>query len=606
MAIKRDGTTRKYSLPEDVSAPYVSVQEDIGGPPEGRRTKGSGAVWTPLYVARMLVQWAIRDPSDAVLDPGSGRGIFLFESFRRLLALGANPSRARSLLYGVEQDALSFQELKRDLKRFTGGALPYVRCGNLFDCSFPELDVVVGNPPYVRRWWLDNLDLVRDRLPEDAKHLQLTRLTDLACYFTIYSARFLKPGGRLALVVADGWLDADYGVPFKRFLLQQFHVKRLITYQHRVFGNVLVRPVLVLAEKKTQPTQRSTTSKTLFALTSGSTGESRRVLTVESLVRQAQHTLAVDPLGLNPGKPWSQYLNAPRVFFALREREDFRPIGESFGSRIGLQTFGKSFFVVPRQAAAELELEEKHLQPLILSPRELKGPVISREQAPNFFLIWCDAPLNSLRNTQLARYIKFWEKSRVTARGGKGEFTGIQNLPRLKRAGRSPWYNVKAEVERRGIHPVLIPRRIFNNFIVAWNKAQYVAAENFLELAPNRDVDLEAWLALLNSSLAELTLKANAHLYGGGVYNLNPGDIKSIRLPDPAELSGESARTLRRAFREYVRKGAGARGVLDSAIAGAFGFSRETSRAIQNGVAELKTLSRNVKMSPEAVLFANA
>ena len=446
MAIRKSGASPKYPPPEDVGASYISVQEDIGVSPEAREPKESGAVWTPLYIARMLVRWAIREPNDAVLDPGSGRGIFLFESFRRLLALGATPSRARSLLYGVEQDALSFRQLTRDLESFTGGTPPHVRCGNLFDCTFPKLDAVVGNPPYVRRWWLDNLDLVRDRLPEDAKNLRLSRLTDLACYFTIYSARFLKPGGRLALVVSDGWLDADYGAPFKRFLLQQFSLKRLIAFQHRVFGDVLVRPVLVLAEKKTQPAQRSTTSKTIFALSSGSVGWSARAVTVESLVRRAQRTLVIDSHGLDPERPWSQYLNAPHVFFALRERKDFRPIGESFDSRIGLQTFGKSFFVVPRTAAAELELEEKYLHPLILSPRELEGPVLSKDQSPNFLVIWCDVPLSSLRGTHLARYINFWEKSCVKARGGKGDFVGIQNLPRLKRARRCPWYNVKTEV----------------------------------------------------------------------------------------------------------------------------------------------------------------
>ena len=133
-----------------------------------------------------------------------------------------------------------------------------------------------------------------------------------------------------------------------------------------------------------------------------------------------------------------------------------------------------------------------------------------------------------------------------------------------------------------------------------------MAAENFLELSPQGDIDLEPWLALLNSSVAELTFRASAHLYGGGVYNLNPGDVKSICLPDPSGLNAEGASDLRRAFREYVRRGEATRERLDSAIAAAFGFSRETSRAIQNGVAELKALSNKVKSLPEPGLFASA
>ena len=604
MVRRSAGTGSAYPLAQELAGSYVRVQEDItfqgrtGGPKE------VGAVWTPMYIARALVHWAVRGPTDVVLDPGSGRGIFLFEAFRRLLGLGATPSRARDLLYGVEQDPLSFQELTRDLTSITGGPLPNVRHGNLFDCMFPNLDAVVGNPPYVRRWWLDNLDLLRDRLPVDAKELRLTRLTDLACYFTIYCTRFLKPGGRLGLVVSDGWLDSDYGVPFKRFLLQQFRLRRVVAFQHRVFGGVLVRPVLILAEKKTAPMSRSVTPRTIFALSSESLGKSAKTLTVESLVRRAHRALVLDSVSLDPERSWSQYLNAPSIYFTLIERDDFRPLGDHFDSRIGLQTFAKSFFIVPRTAAAELHLEEKYLHPMILSPREVDGPIVPEGQTPNYFLVWCDVSASTLRGTQLSSYIAFWEGSRVTARGGRGEFLGIQNLPRLRRASRTPWYNVKSEVERRGIYPLLVPRRIFDNYVVAWNRAGFVAAENFVELAPRKDIDLEASLALLNSSVAELAFRANAHLYGGGVYNLNPGDVKTIRLPDLGTLNSEGLRTLRQGFRGYVRECPAARAALDLAVGRTFGLSREVIRATQRGVAELKALSRSVKASPEGPLFA--
>jgi hypothetical protein len=557
-----------------------------------------------MYIARMLVRWAVRLPTDAVLDPGSGRGIFLFEVFRRLLALGAKPSRARSLLYGVEQDSLSFRDLKKDLESFAGGPVPNLHRGNLFDCNLPELDAVVGNPPYVRRWWLDNLEMVRDRLPEAAEDLRLTRLTDLACYFTIYSARFLRPGGRLALVVSDGWLDADYGVAFKRFLLQQFLLRQVIGFQHRVFGDVLVRPVLILGEKRAEAVSRRTQARTVFALTSRSSERSRGTLSVGSLVRHAHHVLTVESVDLRPENPWGQYLNAPPIYFCLIGRGDFRPLAEAFRSRIGLQTFAKPFFVIPRAGAAELRLEEKYLQPLLLSPRELGDPIVPEGQPPNYFLVWCDVPKTSLRGTRLAEYIEHWERSQVTARGARGEFIGVHNLPRLQRAGRVPWYNIKSEVERRGIYPILLPRRIFDTYIVAWNQAGFVAAENFLELAPRGDTDIEATLAMLNSSIAELIFRSNAHLYGGGVYNLNPGDIRGICLPDLGTLSPKGIQRLRQAFREYVREGAAAREVLDWAIGGVLELSAGAMRETQEGISAFKVLSRRVKSPKEELLFA--
>jgi hypothetical protein len=117
-------------------------------------------------------------------------------------------------------------------------------------------------------------------------------------------------------------------------------------------------------------------------------------------------------------------------------------------------------------------------------------------------------------------------------------------------------------------------------------------------------VDIEAALAVLNSSVAELIFRSNAHLYGWGVYNLNPGDIRGICLPDPGALSPKDVRTLRRAFRQYVRGGAAAREALDWAIGRTLDLSAEAMREAQEGISAFKVLSRRVKTPTEGALFA--
>ena len=61
----------------------------------------------------------------------------------------------------------------------------------------------------------------------------------------------LKPGGRLTLIVSDSWLDMRYGTAFKDYLLRAFRLRGMIGFQSQVFPDVLVRPVLILAEKRT-------------------------------------------------------------------------------------------------------------------------------------------------------------------------------------------------------------------------------------------------------------------------------------------------------------------------------------------------------------------
>ena len=84
---------------------------------------------------------------------------------------------------------------------------------------------MVGNPPSGRNWQQRDVEALRaaaEALPEAGK---LSRLTDPQCYFVIHGARFLKPGGRLALILSDSWLDMRYGTAFKEYLLRTFVVR---------------------------------------------------------------------------------------------------------------------------------------------------------------------------------------------------------------------------------------------------------------------------------------------------------------------------------------------------------------------------------------------
>ncbi|HXG61987.1 MAG TPA: N-6 DNA methylase, partial [Planctomycetota bacterium] len=67
--------------------------------------RGLGAYYTPALLARPLCRWAIRDATDAVLDPSCGEGAFLIRAVDRLRELGADPRRIPDQVAGVELDA---------------------------------------------------------------------------------------------------------------------------------------------------------------------------------------------------------------------------------------------------------------------------------------------------------------------------------------------------------------------------------------------------------------------------------------------------------------------------------------------------------------------
>src|SRR5437867_12406968 len=213
--------------------------------------KAQGFVRTPPFIAALLARWALRTPTDHVLDAGFGEGVFLLESTRRLLALGASVQHLAAQLHGVDSHPDAVQGLQRTFRSYgLPTELPGVRAGDFFETDCPRVDVLIGNPPYVRRWWQKDVDALQVLAQRGQAVRAFSRLADLARYFVIYGARFLKPGGRLALIVSDSWLDMRYGTAFKDYLLRTFQVRGRLGFQSQVLPEVLVRPVLVLAEKR--------------------------------------------------------------------------------------------------------------------------------------------------------------------------------------------------------------------------------------------------------------------------------------------------------------------------------------------------------------------
>jgi hypothetical protein len=112
----------------------------------------------------------------------------------------------------------------------------------------PSYDAVIGNPPYIR--YQGFAGEARRRSQEAALRagVPLTSLASSWAAFTVQSALFLRPGGRLGLVLPAELLTVNYAAEVRRFLMQRFRNVRLVLFTERVFPDVLAEVVLVLAD----------------------------------------------------------------------------------------------------------------------------------------------------------------------------------------------------------------------------------------------------------------------------------------------------------------------------------------------------------------------
>ncbi|MCG2870606.1 MAG: SAM-dependent methyltransferase, partial [Vulcanisaeta sp.] len=262
-----------------------------------------GQFYTPPAVARLIVKWSVRKPTDVVLDPGCGSGTFLIEAYSRLYRLKTGktllegrPSKEvheaiLNQLYGVDinpfplhltavnlamrnvrnpssnmnlihQDFFTILPGQQALASYTTVTIRGVRPRPI---SIPKtFDAVVGNPPYTR--WVEIPDktqrvILQNLLPQfpayDLKpDPNRGREPGIYVYWIMHATRFLNDGGRLGMIISNMWMQTDYGTEFGKFLLDNYKIKALIDISYRLF-TALISTVIVLAEKSSNEAERA-------------------------------------------------------------------------------------------------------------------------------------------------------------------------------------------------------------------------------------------------------------------------------------------------------------------------------------------------------------
>jgi len=166
------------------------------------------AFFTPPAIADYLADGAVQDQSDAkVLDPTCGEAVFLLAAGRRLQALGVHGHQMSDHLYGVDlhDTSLAWADDRLREEGFDSHLMQSdffnVATPDQLGATPPEMDAVIGNPPFVR--YQRHVGSGRDRSKAAALR-QGVRLSNMASSWAallIHARGFLKPEGRLAMVL---------------------------------------------------------------------------------------------------------------------------------------------------------------------------------------------------------------------------------------------------------------------------------------------------------------------------------------------------------------------------------------------------------------------
>lgn len=235
---------------------------------ETQRRKRLGQYFTGLPLGRLLAALAGASQADSIIDPMSGNGDLL----QSCIDVGSNSS----LLYAVDIDPLAVSKCKERIPQVTCVTGDAFHPSTLKKLPIRQWDLVITNPPYVRyqnqssisedglqlsssNETRQNLLLALEELPSlDEKDKKLFKkmvsgysgLSDLAIPSWILCAALVKPGGRLAVVAPNSWLNRDYAAVVHYLLLRWFRIEYLVEDVHAVwFSDAQVRTNLLIARR---------------------------------------------------------------------------------------------------------------------------------------------------------------------------------------------------------------------------------------------------------------------------------------------------------------------------------------------------------------------
>ncbi|WP_344314220.1 N-6 DNA methylase [Fodinicola feengrottensis] len=461
--------------------------------------KARGAFFTPPELCRYVVDWALRGPSDVLLEPSCGEAAFLVAAARRLAELGGRADERQ--LHGVEMHAASASGARTRLA--SAAAAAKIRVADFFTLDpTPRYDAVVGNPPYVRYQDFTGQARVRSQAAALRAGVSLSGLASSWAAFTVHAALFLKPGGRLGLVLPAELLSVNYAAGVRRFLMTRFKSVRLVLFTERVFPGVMEEVVLLLAD----------------GFDRGPTGHCELFQATNlSDLHSAVGRRWVPP---TPGHKWTASLLPDTAQAAVAAITGFTELETWGDTTLGMVTGNNRYFALSPEEIAEKELPPDELIPL--SPpgsRHLRGLAFTSAA-------WRDLGAQG-RATHLFRPPGDpSEPARLYIKAG--EQVGIDNAYKCR--VRTPWWRV----------PLVPPAHLLLTYMNAdtprlcANRAR-VHHLNSVHGLYLRSGYVKTGLDLLPvAALNAMTLlgaEVVGRAYGGGMLKLEPKEADKLPVP---------------------------------------------------------------------------
>lgn len=597
------GTISKFDfkiLPSDVIA---TILENLVPKEEKRKF---GQYFTPQTLANLVTFPAIQTRNDKVFDPTSGTGTFL-NSFYQILKFYGNDDHTQLLnqIWGNDVSHFpailsvinlykekigqtdNFPRVTRDdfFNLESGATIVFpdsTNYQNRIEQEIPVFDAIASNFPFVQQEDIPNEILTtyfREKFEREQQAFlrnNTFRINERSDYFTycVYnSIRFLKERGFLSAITSNAWLGKEYGFQFKKFLLDNFHIKYIVrSNAEHWFKDSQVTTIYSVFQRgrSDEPTKFVTVNFKLeeFFDQEKTSNQLRQIedfytdidncdnprntgwrqdTAFPSLYHKTDNSISVSNVSSNQlinslttQENWDTFFISANLFEPFDEHliQLYPNVINSFR---GERTELNKMFIIPAKKVEESGIEERFLISYLKSPKELKR--LEFRGNYNYYLFVCDLREEELRSEFPGAYR--WIK--------RFENTPNKNATKtIKEAcqGNKPfWYSLRPKQAN-----IVTAINLYERFFFSFAEQPFTIDQRLIAMTVNQGHDVELVAALLNSVVTFLSMEMRGTSRNLGALDLNANYFKTLRVLNPNLLSEQLKQEIKDAFQLLIAR----------------------------------------------------